>query len=374
MKIGYDAKRFFHNHTGLGNYSRTLIQDFLEFYPENEVTLFGSNTDKSPYKKDVHCSIIDPGKQLKSYWRSYSIYKDINREKLQIYHGLSNELPLTSHRINAYKVVTIHDLFFEKYPDDFTCLDRKMYGYKTRKACQNADHIIAISEATKNDIVEILGVNPAKISVIYQSCNRVFQTNTLHKTSKKYQLKLDELPEDFALFVGTLNKRKNIMGLLKAISILPKKDRIPLVIVGNGKADFVSKLKEFITKNNMQKEVFWMGSLQNFELKQLYQRAKFCCLPSFYEGFGIPIIESLFCGTPVLYSNVSALPEAAGACGMSCNPYDFHTISHSFNILATNKVLIADYQSNIEDHVNSFKSKRTSNSLLKLYESIFFHH
>lgn len=371
MKIAFDGKRFYHNHTGLGNYSRTLIRDYSEYFPANKTYLLASKTHKSSFQNPSNSSLIDPKPSLNSYWRSYSIHKDINKIKPDIYHGLSNELPLSSSKIKALKIVTIHDLFYEKFPSDFSYLDRKMYQYKTRKACENADHIIAISEATKVDIIDFLGVNPDKISVVYQSCNRVFQEENDCEFTTDLGLKSAKIPTHFALFVGTINKRKNVFGLIKAMSILPKSDRIPLVIVGNGKAKFIQEIRSFLTKKSMENEVVFLGSVPNQELKYLYKNAKFTCLPSFYEGFGIPIIESLFCHTPVLFSNTSSLPEAAGKCGISCFPDKISSISEAFAKFVANDSLSSDYQYFIDRHVTRFRSKNTSLSLQNTYKYLF---
>ena len=370
MKIAFDGKRLFHNHTGLGNYSRTLVKDLVDYYPQYSVSLFASNTLKSRFLDDFNddFKIVDPSPKVSSLWRSHYICKDINNINPDIYHGLSNEIPFSSNKIKSRKIVTIHDLFYIKFPKDFTLIDREIYKRKAIMSCQKADHIVAISHSTKQDIIEILGVKPEKISVIYQSCNRAFQ-----KKGKKITIsnnnQFAKLPLEFALYVGSLNKRKNIKGLIKALSLIPKEQRIPLVIVGSGSKIFTKEIQNLIIKNKLRNEIFLFGNSSIEGLQYLYQNARFTCLLSFYEGFGIPIIESLFCNTPVLVGNNSALVEAAGNCGIKCNSFEIEAISFAIQKLTSDSSLVSNFQLNIPDHVNKFLSRKTATNLHLLYIS-----
>lgn len=365
MKIAFDGKRYFKNHTGLGNYSRNLIQNLAIHFPSNEYHILANNTKASPFNSPSNSSMHDPQKKLGSLWRSRGIATDINEINPHIYHGLSNELPTNANSIKALKVVTIHDLFFHFYPKDFGFLDRKIYRSKTVNACKNADHIIAISNSTKQDLVEILGLNPKKITVIPQTCNILFQQNLIDDSP----FSMSHLPEEFALFVGSLNHRKNILGLIQALSILPKEDQIPLLLVGSGSSAFVSMLKRKIKEKHVSHLVKLMGPLPNEDLAKLYRKARFTCLISFYEGFGIPIIESLFCNTPVLISNSSSLPEAAGGCGIQCNPDDIADISHKLQLLIKDDKIINELGRSIPSHITQFTSVSTATRLNSFYFS-----
>jgi len=368
MKIAFDGKRYFKNHTGLGNYSRTLIRNLVKYYPENEYHVFANNTRSSNFQLPVKTKLQDPEKKFGTYWRSYGITNDVNGLSPKIYHGLSNELPATSGKIKAKKIVTIHDLFFHHFAKDFSFFDRNIYRKKTLQACKDADHIVAISHSTKNDIVEILGVNPKKISVVYQSCNDIFQNPQEINVLKKFE----GLPSSFALFVGSLNHRKNILGLVSALATLPPENRIPLVIVGNGHKKFVNFLKDQAASKGVLSSLVFVGALSNEDLLGLYRKARFTCLVSFYEGFGIPVLESLFSNTPVLVSNISALPEAAGNCGLKCNPHDISSIAESLKLMTMDDSKMADFQSQIAGHLIDFSSHNTADSMVKLYQSDFF--
>ena len=371
MRIGFDAKRLFNNNTGLGNYSRTLVDNISECHPEMDITLFSPNANKSKwFDKYSNFQLIDPQPRSSSWWRSVSINKDINEQNLDIYHGLSNEIPFTSKSINTCKVVSIHDLFYAEFPGDFRRIDRTIYKKKTTFSCQNADHIIAISEATKSDILKYIDIDESKISVIYQSCNSVFQDKSIAENIKVLDSKKREIPAEFMLFVGSLNHRKNILGLINALSKIEKSKRLPLVIVGNGSQQFVKKVGELIVKEKLENDVFLCGQLEIKVLKFLYQQARFTCLPSFYEGFGIPIIESLFLKTPVFTSNNSALIESTGPCGALIDPNSIDEMAETLQMMIQDNSLITGYKSRIKDHVNQFNSQTTANSLADFYNSL----
>lgn len=366
MHIAFDAKRLFNNHTGLGNYSRTLVDNLVEYSPNIDVSLFAPNIQSSAYRqKYSNFDIHTYNGPLSAWWRSFGMVSTINKLAPNIYHGLSNELPLNSNKIKARKVVTIHDLFYEKYPEDFSKIDRQIYKFKTKKACELADVIIAISEATKRDIIDFINVDEQKIEVVYQSCNRVFQDNvTIDDFS------FQELPDQYFLYVGTVNKRKNLVSIIKAMSLIKKENLLPLVVVGNGPTDYLNELKLLISKYRLEKYVFFMGQIDNHKLKVLYKNARFTSLPSHYEGFGIPIIESLFTGTPVLTSTNSSLPEAAGECGLLINPNSIEDIKEALSMLINHDEVLEKLKTKIPDHIKTFSNMSVNQKLIDVYELI----
>ena len=178
MNIGFDAKRAFHNSTGLGNYSRTLIQGLATYYPHNEYFLFNPKPSKNYqlFFSNVH-EILPGGfvgKNFSSLWRSNLVKNDLKEFGIQLYHGLSNEIPVGIRKTAVPAVVTIHDLIFERYPDQFKKIDVIIYRKKFKYACINANRIIAASNQTKQDIVDRYKIDESKIDVCYQSCHPVF--------------------------------------------------------------------------------------------------------------------------------------------------------------------------------------------------------
>ena len=181
MKIGFDAKRFFLNDRGLGNYSRNLIQGLVKYTQANEYYLYSPSASSKLVAEDLlndpSVSVITPNNGLrfqKSIWRSLKMGKTASKDSLDIFHGLSMEIPYDYKRMKAKIVVTIHDLIFLKYPEFYKPIDRAIYYHKLKYAVNNSDHIIAISQQTKRDLLEEFGDIEDKIDVVYQSCNEVF--------------------------------------------------------------------------------------------------------------------------------------------------------------------------------------------------------
>ncbi len=367
MKIGFDAKRVFNNASGLGNYSRNIVNALLKYYPENEYFLFTPHNKKQLYQLSYGQTMVMPNgvwKKLSSLWRSVRIPDHINRLNLDIYHGLSHELPNQIGTTKARSIVTIHDLIFLRYPEFYKFPDRVIYYSKFSKACRNADKIIAISEQTKQDIVDFFNIQPQKIEVIYQPINERFFTQVSEEEKQKATAQ-HNLPKDFMLYVGTIEERKNLLSVVKALSIL--KTDYPLVVIGR-QTPYIEKVKAFIQKENMQNIIF-LNSISNDDLHSIYTMAKIVLYPSVFEGFGLPVAEAQACGTPVITSNVSSLPEAGGDAALLVEPTSAEQIAE-----AIQKLLNYDefYQQKVQQSLKNaerFTPEQSVKSLMNLYLS-----
>ncbi len=313
LRIGYDAKRLFNNFTGLGNYSRTLLSNLAEYYPDNAYFLYTPRITKN---EEIHFFLNSalfnvqlPKRGSGAYWRSLGVKRDLRKHKIQLFHGLSHEIPFGIDKTNIRSIVTVHDLIFERYPQHYPLIDRKIYRLKFSYACRHADHIVAISEHTKRDIVEFYDIPPEKISVIYQSCHERYMVGKSQKTFEGLRRRY-HLPEKYLLTVGSITERKNLLGIVRALEILPESCRLPLVVVGKS-SRYRAKVQAFLQKNGLEHWVQFID-VSFDDLPAVYQKASVFLYPSFYEGFGIPILESLFSRTPVITSNTSSLPEAGG--------------------------------------------------------------
>lgn len=329
MKIAYDAKRLFNNNTGLGNYSRTMIDILCEYFPENEYHLYTPKIKNKEYGRlyqaNKCCRIINKNSKLfGSLWRSALQSPQMQKDGIDIYHGLSNEITGGLGKRGIKSVVTIHDLAFITFPQMYKAIDRKIYDIKAKKACQNADLIISISKSTENDIIKYYNIAPEKIRTIYQPVNPVYynkiSTEEASRTIAKYNL-----PTDFMLYVGSINSRKNLLGIVKAMQIVGD-NVIPLVVVGNGR-EYKQEVLNYIAANKMEKKIIFLGGKEITELQALYTMAKLFVYPSFYEGFGLPIVEAMLSDCPVLTSNISSLPEAAGPNSLLADPYSTESIA-----------------------------------------------
>ncbi len=372
LKLGYDAKRLFNNTTGLGNYSRTLLNNLSEYFPNEHYFLFSPKIKEHPltipFSKNPAFSSVFPTTRFKNYWRSYGILNDLKQKEIELYHGLSHELPIGIEKTNIKTVVTIHDLVIKTWPKTFPWFDRQIYDRKFSSSCKRADQIIAISESTKNDIVNYYQVDPKRIKVVYQTCNETFKL-VLSESLIKQVLEKHQLPSSYLLYVGSVTERKNLLGLVKAIQQLPKSLRIPLVVIGSG-STYLKKVQNFIAQHDLQQYVFFPKNISTDELSAIYQGAEMFCYPSFYEGFGIPIIEALFSKTPVLTSNVSSLPEAAGPGAFYANPHQPENISEGIQKILSDSKYRQQLVEKGYAHAQKFNAADLTREMMEVYRGV----
>ena len=313
MKIGFDAKRLYNNFTGLGNHSRTTIDILTDEFPENDYFLYTPkichNDVTASYLSRHGCTTVTPsGLSRGSFWRTFGLTSNIKHDGVKLFHGLSNELPAVIARSGARSIVTIHDVAFRTFPDMYKAVDRKIYDLKWAHAVRVADRVIAISQCTKEDIIRFYGVDENKIDVVYQPVAPLYYSPIAKTPSEPYML-----------YVGSINSRKNLLGIVKAMELLPRDMDLPLYVVGNGGV-YKTVVEEYAATHGMQSRLRWLGGQTAEELQRLYTNAQLFIYPSFYEGFGLPVVEAMLSGCPVVTSNVSCLPEAAGPYSLLANP------------------------------------------------------
>jgi glycosyltransferase involved in cell wall biosynthesis len=369
IKIGFDAKRYFHNKTGLGNYSRDLVRIMAQYYPENQYFLFNPKpgAPNSQTLLPSITSVVPKGFWLKmgALWRTFGLKSDIVRLQIDIYHGLSGELPFGLKSKATKTVVTIHDLIFMRYPKLYSALDRWIYFRKSKWAAENADKIIAISEQTKQDIIEFLKVDPNKISVVYQGCANAFkQEYSKEEISAVYEKY--NLPDSYILNVGTVEPRKNALNIIKAIQHIDTN----LVIVGRKTYPYQNEIDKFIGENKLEKKVNYLQGLTLTELAILYQNATIFVYPSVFEGFGIPIIEALYSKVPVITTAGGVFPEAGGPSSFYVQPNNIQSLSSAISLLLSDKNLRDSMIKDGLQFVNKLDDEKISSSINEIYESL----
>ncbi|RZK34087.1 MAG: glycosyltransferase family 1 protein [Pedobacter sp.] len=260
-------------------------------------------------------------------------------------------------------IVTIHDLIFLRKPQYYKFIDRLIYKFKSKYACTNADRIIAISEKTKEDIVELYNINPSKIDVIYQSCDDSFKT--LSSTAKKEKIKEKyKLPDKFILNVGTIEARKNLLLVIKS---LPKIDNeFKLVVVGRETA-YTALVKKEIANLDLKHRVIFLKNVPFTDLPLIYQLADLFVLPSYYEGFGIPIIEALYSNIPVVAATGSCLEEAGGPKSIYVSPDDENSLANAINKVLTDKELQETMKQKGLEYVQKFNNEIVNPQLMDCY-------
>ena len=313
MRIGYDAKRYYHNRTGLGNYSRTVV-----------------NAMRSQHE-DVDAVLYD----CKALERTFALGRRAKREGCELFHGLSNELPRDIVRAGVPSIVTMHDVAWRTFPDMYKPWDRMIYDWKYGWSCRNATHVVCISESTKRDVMRFYGVPEERISVIYQPVQGGFYRPSKSPlkgdfpTTAEKDLPISAIESSpfkgdrrgsYILTVGSINSR-----------------RMPLVVVGNGR-EYRQRVEEYIDSHHLREWVRIESNIHEAErLKELYAGAVCMLYPSFYEGFGLPVVEAQLQGCPVITSNVSSLPEAAGPDALLVNPAQTEEIAEALRLLLSSE-------------------------------------
>lgn len=359
MKIGFDAKRYYHNHTGLGNYSRTIVAAVKSRYADIEAMLYDE----------------------KALTRTFSLGRRAKADGCCLFHGLSNELPRDVVRAALPSIVTIHDVAWRTFPDMYKPIDRALYDWKYGHSAKTATHVIAISQSTKKDVMKYYGVHEERISVIYQPVQDIYYNPVTREEALKAVLRHPVLsllpmfrPSDtspdisFLLTVGSINSRKNLLGMLKAYNEIPVTERIPFIVIGNGR-EYRGKCEDFISANKLRQWVTILDNIHDAEtLQALYTLATALLYPSFYEGFGLPVAEAALQHCPVITSNISSLPEAAGPGALIVDPRSTDEIAAAIQKLLGSEPLRLQLGTAGHDYAMScFNPDRLTRQLYELY-------
>ena len=373
MIIGFDGKRAVSNFTGLGNYSRFIIgalnkkfqnETYKVFAPKPKNNrefseLLGENTSDYYPKSRI-------AKLVPSIWRSKLILKDIKRENIDIFHGLSGELPFCISKSGIKSVVTIHDLIFRHYPQYYKPIDRAIYDYKFRRACKEADKIIAVSDCTKRDIISFYNIPEEKIVTIYQGCHPNFKAvpnqELIENVRKTYNL-----PKRYIACVGTIEERKNLLLVAKAMKYIP--NDISLIAVGR-KTKYAKEVEEYCNRNGLADRVRIIEGVPFEFLPSIYHAAEAFTYTSRFEGFGIPIIEAISAGLTGVAATGSCLEEAGGEGVVYVNPDSAEECAEALNKILTDKEYKESLIAKGEEHIKRFSSDTIAKEIMKLYEEI----
>lgn len=369
FRIGYDGKRAANNRTGLGNYSRSLIEHLSLQFPDHQYFIYSPKIKEAIShfslfaRKNINLVLPRKGTN-RLLWRSLGIKKQLLSDKIDLFHGLSHEIPIGLQNTKIKSIVTIHDLIFLIKPQYYKLIDRRIYTLKSKYACKNADQIIAISEQTKKDIISQYHIDPAKIEVIYQSCDDSFKTLLSSDEQEKVRAKY-QLPAKYILNLGTIEPRKNLLLLIKA---LPKVDSTyPLVVIGKETA-YADLVKREIESLGLQNNVHFLKNIPFTDLPAIYQMASIFIYPSTYEGFGIPIIEALYSNVPVIAATGSCLEEAGGPSSIYVSPNNSEELTNAINKVLNDEELQQTMKQKGFQYVQRFNDDVVSQQLMNCYK------
>ena len=375
MTIGYDAKRIVCNRTGLGSYGRTLVNDLAEAVPHGTtLNLYAPERGDDSLRRQItprqEVRFVYPrraaGAVRRALWRMHGIVDDLVRDGVKLYHGLSGELPIGIRQAGIKTVVTVHDVIFMRHPEWYGWLDRKIYAWKFRKTCLEADRIIAISECTKRDVMLFGGVPAEKIDVIYQSCGTRYKIRESEK--KLHEVHTDYmLPERYVVSVGTIEERKNVLLAVKAMRLLPAE--VSLVVVGRT-TPYGEKVKRYAARNGLAGRVVFLHNVPADDLPAIYQMAEACVYPSRYEGFGLPVIEAIQSGLPVVACTGSCLEEAGGNATLYVDPDDVCGMAEAIRKVLKGAPAREERIAAGLEHIRRFENGGVAQKVLEVYEGI----
>ena len=379
MVVGYDAKRAFRNNTGLGNYSRMVICG-LQSMARGRYLLYTPSTKgrhehyfdfltsaPAPEKEEQVRVVVPQGlwRVFPSVWRSVGVRHTVKRDGVELFHGLSHELPYGLPK-GVKRVVTMHDLIVMRYPAFFKPVDRVIHMLKMRHACRVADVIVAISEQTKRDLVDLLGVTEEKIRVVYQSCDPIFWEKAV-KEVKNLKEKYG-LPERYIICVGTVEERKNQVTAVRALAQLPAD--VKLVIVGRPRGSYPDEVSREAREKGVEGRVLFLQDAHFEDFPALYRGAVASVYMSVFEGFGIPVLESMCCDCPVVTSNISSMPEAGGEAALYAAPTDADAVAIHLRRLLEDPLFREEQIAKGRIQKMNFAPEKVSADMMAVYRSL----
>lgn len=377
MKIGYDAKRIVRNATGLGNYGRTLINSLSAVDTTDELLLYAPDKGRDDLRSQVHARPNvrfryperAPLRIQRDLWRSHGIVNDLRSDGIDLFHGLSGELPWGIHEAGIPAVVTIHDLIFLRHPEYYHWLDVQIYKRKFYRTLCEASHIIAISECTKRDILAFSDYPESHISVIYQSAARHFAVAGKGAEGVEgcadTRLRRDLGPR-YILQVGTIEERKNALESVEALAFLP--NGLHLVLVGRQTA-YTEQVLRYARNHGLEHRLHVLSNVGNDELPLLYRHAACFVYPSRYEGFGIPIIEAIQCGLPIVAATGSCLEEAGGPDSLYVSPDDARALATAIETMV-DRADREEVVARSRDYIKRFENNDVAAQMCRVYQKI----
>lgn len=390
MRIGIDCRKILNPEKGeaggVGHYVYQLVRHLLKIDHQNEYVLFFDyRIKKKKIKKFVQKNVkivFFPFFLYKKYiFKPVSLYlleAILKKEKLDIWH--LTYIPTTPQKIDIKTVVTVHDLSLFRLPNLFSKKEIETKEKELSSFLPLVDKIITVSQSTKKDLEQIFKIPSEKIRVIYHGIDqRFFQRigeKAIERVKKRYGIK-----NDYFLFLSPLETRKNICRLISAFESFkekvkkePKKipsnlENIQLVLVGKAGSAF-SKIKNKIKKSLYKKDIILTGYVPPEDVNALYEGAKIFLFPSLYEGFGLPVIEAMAKGVPIITSNLSSLPEIVGENALLVNPYSIQEITQGIIDLLTNEELRKKITSQAIERAKQYQWEKTAQETLNLYQEL----
>lgn len=371
ITLAFDGKRAVQNYTGIGNYSRLALESLLPLMPDARLELYVPKIKANPRLKTLlanpRVGLRTPdtmvGRMLPHLWRSKGLTDQLRRDRPALYHGLSNELPLGIERSGVPSVVTIHDLIFERHPEFYHAPDVAICRRKFRHAAEVADLIIAISKRTADDLQELYGVPEEKIRVVYQGCSRLFFKTPSAETIAENR----RLYGRYIIGVGTIEARKNQLLTLRSLPLLPAD--VNLVLVGRQTA-YARRILAEARRLGVEKRLTMLSGVPMTNIPALFAAAELAAYPSFYEGFGIPMLEALAAGVPLVAATGSCLEEAGGPGALYVDPTNVEAFAEAANRLLSSPRRREEMVDRGRQYIARFAPENFGRGLVNVYNEL----
>ena len=362
--IGIDARLVHYRVGGTSRYIREIISAFEQLQPAHQIRLLQSRKSNTTLSERFPSGNLwtPPHHRLERAALSLELW----RHRLDLLHSPDFIAP---HRAARRHIITVHDLSFIHYPEYLTAESRRYYNGQIRESTQRADHILSVSQATKQDLIDILNVPADKISVQLHGVDESFKPLPRQTTAPIIR-ELD-LPAEFALFVGTLEPRKNLAGLARAYRDLKLDlpDAPKLVLVGRPGWHY-EQLMADLASVKLGEDMIIRQNVSDGQLPALYNHALALVTPSFYEGFGLPALEAMACGTAPIVSRVSSLPEIVGDVGLQVDPHDTATIAAALKKALTDSDWREAQSAAGQRRAAGFRWRDTARGVLDGYDAV----
>ena len=375
MHIAINAHLVAHSHSfrraGVSHYIEQLLQQLARLDRSNRYSIYTTRglTGEAlglPPHIAVHPSFfptINP--RVRIPWEQFFAPLLMHAIGADLFHGMLNVAPFAS---PVPTLITVHDLAFIRFPQTFRSYNRTYLDFATRISARKAAHIFAVSEHTKREVAGLIGVPEERITVTYDAPREHFrppETATLEAFRR-----IKNLPEQFILYVGTLEPRKNIITLLEAYDHILKEGRTIPLVIGGGKGWMYEPVFRRLEELGLQDRVRFAGYLDEEDLPLWYAAASVFVFPSIYEGFGMPPLEAMACGTPVVTSNSSSLPEVVGEAGVMVSPHDAEGFAKAIMRLLDDADLAADLRERGIAQAQRFTWKQAAERTLAVYKQV----